>query len=177
MNLRDLVFTRDRGICAKCELDCDRIRRVYFRIWEPDAKKFYGQHVGFNGKVFWEADHIMERALHQDNSMGNMQTLCMVCHRRKTTLFMREQRSVAMVVRASTAIENQRRVEAERKAKEVDWDAIRESVERSKRHLNGVIDFVNQFIAERVAKNPDWPKAIEPVPADSHYDHPETYLY
>lgn len=94
-NMRLPVFERDLGICKSCGADCEKIKRVFWRILDTDAQAFYGQVVGFNGKVFWEADHVLERGAAGANTLENQQTLCMPCHRQKTNKFRQDRRKPA----------------------------------------------------------------------------------
>lgn len=87
--LRQMVAARDQCICAECGADCDKIKRIYWRYLDEDAQAFYGDLIGYNGRAFWEADHILERAAGGADDLGNLQTLCTQCHRRKTNWFMR----------------------------------------------------------------------------------------
>jgi 5-methylcytosine-specific restriction enzyme A len=81
-HLRERVFQRDRGICARCGLDCVAQLRYVKRLrgaartralreWKPGARK-----------SLWDADHIIpviEGGGECD--LSNMQTLCLKCHR------------------------------------------------------------------------------------------------
>jgi 5-methylcytosine-specific restriction protein A len=100
--LRRLVYKRDRGICAECGRDTEKITRVmgyarkslaeilgegswgnwyWFQAVAAKTLKtvgwYYGQHQ-------WEADHIVEVVRGGDSCLDNMQTLCLLCHKAKT---------------------------------------------------------------------------------------------
>ncbi len=84
LKLRKLAFERDRGICANCAADCEKIKRVYWAILDFDAQCWYGDILKSGGRVFWEADHIIEVVNNGSDSLRNLQTLCVACHRAKT---------------------------------------------------------------------------------------------
>lgn len=88
--MRRAAFERDQGICATCGADCRKIKRIYWRYLDEDAQMFYGDLVRFNDKVFWEADHVIERADGGQDVIENIQTLCRPCHVIKTKLARRE---------------------------------------------------------------------------------------
>lgn len=62
------------------------MKRVYWAILDYDAQQFYGEVVASDGKVFWEADHVIEVADNGSDSLPNIQTLCISCHAKKTKL-------------------------------------------------------------------------------------------
>jgi len=178
--MRGQVLERDNGICAKCKADCELIKRVYYRMDSVSARELYGKAVGFNGKVFWEMDHILERAVLVDNSLRNLQTLCMLCHREKTSRFMVERKSQSLVKWRDERLEKRREREIEeeyhreqaRLEKAAKTAPVESLNERKERHYDYVIDFVEAFIAKRRERNPDWPKAMEPIYWDSHPENP-----
>jgi hypothetical protein len=131
----------------------------------------------------------MERALFVDNSLGNMQTLCVECHRKKTTMFMRERSSQAMVLRRAGDMEVRRR-ETEMEARK---RQTRERLEEERRFRNEVaciereileaqgvkfaprdvgdrvqyvLDHVHAYIDGQIAENGDWPKTLQPIASD-----------
>jgi 5-methylcytosine-specific restriction enzyme A len=81
--LRDKVFARDKGVCAKC--GCDTVvlrrdmrkldfaaRRVFLREWKLRDG---------NRKSLWDADHIVPVAEGGGQcDLSNMRTLCLRCH-------------------------------------------------------------------------------------------------
>jgi 5-methylcytosine-specific restriction enzyme A len=102
--LRSAVLKRDKGVCACCGADTEKIQRVishaersydkftdglierrdwqdwpHYAIWP-----LFGR-MGFNrNQTFWEADHIIEVSNGGETSLDNIQTLCVPCHKAKT---------------------------------------------------------------------------------------------
>lgn len=58
--LRKAILARDKGICAKCGIDCT------------------------DWKHFWQADHIVPLAAGGSFEHSNVQTLCDECHKAKS---------------------------------------------------------------------------------------------
>ncbi len=101
-SLRRAVFKRDKGMCAGCGADTEKIRRLVSFAIESfegrDADPYgYGwgggdiwrifTAIGFNWnrlQTLWEADHIIEVSNDGETSLDNMQTLCVPCHKAKT---------------------------------------------------------------------------------------------
>ncbi len=72
---------RDRGVCADCGLDTDRLRRSL--SGRGRARKLRER--GFTPrKSLWELDHIVPLIDGGGHDVSNLQTLCAPCHRRKT---------------------------------------------------------------------------------------------
>lgn len=106
--LRHRVEKRDKGICALCGLDTKLIekglaelshlvdynhldkggREVVVELVKPldEVKKVLGIHKWDNRTSLWDADHIRE-VVNGGGECGleNMQTLCVWCHRAKTS--------------------------------------------------------------------------------------------
>lgn len=100
--LRHKVFERDRGICAACGANTLKIRRIlsglHHGFWNEEGQKhignlkawrWYADHlrVGRNRAIsgdLWDADHIVEVVRGGANSLENLQTLCVSCHKDKT---------------------------------------------------------------------------------------------
>lgn len=85
--LREQVFKRDRGICAKCTVDA---RAAFF-----DLKRARGTHrlrllerwglKRLNRKTLWDADHVVPVVEGGGEcDLGNIRTLCLICHRQET---------------------------------------------------------------------------------------------
>ena len=85
-HLRDRVLERDRGVCARCNLDClaefRRIKRLR-GVARLKALADWGQRAR---KSLWDADHIMPVVEGGGEcDLSNMRTLCLKCHRLHTT--------------------------------------------------------------------------------------------
>lgn len=107
--IRKAVLKRDKGICAGCGIDCEKVRRVMQAAfssahrWQAesgytwDAERMhtwlisqmlwalYGEKSTYG--TYWQADHIVEFKAGGEHSMENLQTLCTVCHKAKTAQF------------------------------------------------------------------------------------------
>ena len=98
--LRELVWERDRSVCALCRCDTDRLARV---LAVADRSLVYGRRVdsawlwvlpllGFSPfQSLWEADHIVP-VIKGGGACGleNIRTLCRPCHRKETAKLARE---------------------------------------------------------------------------------------
>lgn len=106
-HIRLYVYERDYGICCRCGVDAEKLRRILtsafnslttiYGISEDAAvqllKKYTGyiaaQRKAYDGIVpynpLWQADHIVEVADGGDHALENFQTLCTKCHSAKTT--------------------------------------------------------------------------------------------
>jgi 5-methylcytosine-specific restriction protein A len=73
---RKAVYARDRGVCAGCGLDTKTITVGYAR-----------HHWGLpkSRKSVWDVDHIVPLKLEGTHDLDNLQTLCYLCHKHKTT--------------------------------------------------------------------------------------------
>jgi len=93
---RRRVFDRDKGVCAACGRDTIKLQKRVSRIFRKFKHKG-SMHIIYRIKRLtgldaaysvwdhpWEADHIVEQSAGGDSNMENLQTLCLVCHRRKT---------------------------------------------------------------------------------------------
>lgn len=120
--LRKCVFKRDKGVCASCRRDTTKIKAQIIQAikgvkltWKrmkaigdpifkrhryppmPDEKpknlKRLKKYFRRNG-LYWDADHI-QRVVEGGGSCGldNVQTLCKICHKRKTRRERRRQAS------------------------------------------------------------------------------------
>lgn len=85
LQLRAIVFRRDKGVCAECKADSEKVERVYHAIIGFEAKQVFCKATGYvEGWTFWDADHIQELADGGSDQIGNLQTLCLPCHKVKT---------------------------------------------------------------------------------------------
>jgi hypothetical protein len=93
--IRQFVFERDRGICAKCGLNCERlwIAIQWYSTWVADKPDFepcwrfvrqIGRRANLWPRCLWQVDHILAVSLGGDNHPSNLQTLCLECHGEKT---------------------------------------------------------------------------------------------
>lgn len=99
------VHKRDKGVCAKCGCDTDRLRRIFrwakqfSRDWQGQTGGVWGhwysalrsvaRELGFNGihsdGDFWQADHVHEVARGGWGcSLDKLRTLCTPCHKEET---------------------------------------------------------------------------------------------
>ena len=83
--VRDQVFLRDRGVCAICKKDMERLRLILERMsrQERDAHKMaWGMQ---HRRTLWDADHIVP-VIEGGGECGleNFRTLCFECHRKET---------------------------------------------------------------------------------------------
>jgi 5-methylcytosine-specific restriction endonuclease McrA len=79
------VFQRDKGVCAGCAADTEKIARVAYHT-KDDIWSIY-RAMGFNRnrhQTLWEADHMVEVSNDGETSLDNIQTLCVPCHKAKT---------------------------------------------------------------------------------------------
>lgn len=106
--LKRLVLERDRGVCAVCRQDCLKLRkeldglqrrakkRTYFpkinldrlRRWESRLLQLlrcgFDKHAVENGHALWELDHIDPQVRGGRNTLANVRTLCLSCHKEAT---------------------------------------------------------------------------------------------
>jgi 5-methylcytosine-specific restriction endonuclease McrA len=90
--LRAAVWDRDKGLCRTCGLDCTALDTLLGK-WRRSPKTRHlarraRQSLGLNKpyrRTTWDADHIV--AVKDGGGacgVGNVQTLCVWCHRKKT---------------------------------------------------------------------------------------------
>lgn len=92
--LRSQVFLRDRGVCAVCHLDTHKLRTELMTV-HGKARISLAEERGvqdwLNRKTFWDADHVIPVSsgggveLPSPQYLQNIQTLCIRCHRQKTS--------------------------------------------------------------------------------------------
>jgi hypothetical protein len=90
---RYYLYARDRGVCALCGCDTEKLSRVFKRC-RVDAQSWVLQALGF-GRVhtgsLWQADHIRECARGGwGEGIENYRTLCIASHKRETARLARE---------------------------------------------------------------------------------------
>ena len=95
--LREMVFRRDRGVCAECHRDCEALyKEVAKRFREPNYREalieleaegfdFRSRYYGITRGTLWQADHIVP-VIEGGGECGleNLQTLCTPCHKAAT---------------------------------------------------------------------------------------------
>ncbi|MEM7386617.1 MAG: HNH endonuclease signature motif containing protein [Verrucomicrobiota bacterium] len=57
-------------------------------VWVPSTNHRYGRE--YRRNTWWQADHIVEYAEEGPNTLANAQTLCSICHAKKTAAYARE---------------------------------------------------------------------------------------
>jgi 5-methylcytosine-specific restriction enzyme A len=81
--LRAQVFERDKGVCARCGLDTEAMRRDKRKL-DYRARKHFEKDWGLR-RHLWDADHIVPVAEGGGEcNLSNMRTLCLKCHREAT---------------------------------------------------------------------------------------------
>jgi 5-methylcytosine-specific restriction endonuclease McrA len=96
------AILRDKGVCARCGVDAKALRREYRGLVEDRgcaaARVEYLRRHPENpfplvyGRKWFEMDHIIEFAAGGSHLLANMQTLCIPCHKVKTTAFAKRPR-------------------------------------------------------------------------------------
>lgn len=85
--LREQVFVRDRGVCAKCGVDTEAMRK-HFRKLDYGARRQFLKEWKIKEswrRSLWDADHIVPVAEGGGEcDLANMRTLCLKCHRAAT---------------------------------------------------------------------------------------------
>src|SRR5579862_1875474 len=96
--LRNLVWKRDRGRCARCGLKCRDLEKSLSLLRQLLVRLGHSKAVGNlrsllkiqSRHTFWDADHIRPVAEGGGEcGLENMQTLCLWCHRDKTAAMLR----------------------------------------------------------------------------------------
>ena len=86
--LRDQVFARDRGICARCSIDTIAAYAALKRAKGPArvaGLRLYGMRTITTRRTLWDADHIRPVAEGGGQcDLTNLRTLCLLCHREAT---------------------------------------------------------------------------------------------
>ncbi len=80
--LREQVFLRDRGVCARCGLDTEALRKEKRKLDYAARRSFEKE---WGRRHLWDADHIVPVAEGGGEcDLSNMRTLCLRCHREVT---------------------------------------------------------------------------------------------
>ena len=86
--LRDQVFARDRGICARCSIDTIAAYAALKRARGTTriaGLHLYGMKSITTRRSLWDADHIRPVAEGGGQcDLDNLRTLCLLCHREAT---------------------------------------------------------------------------------------------
>ena len=86
--VRDLVFSRDRGVCALCAADTVSIYAALKRARgsaRTAGLSLYGLKTIASRRSLWDADHIRPVAEGGGQcDLDNLRTLCLPCHREVT---------------------------------------------------------------------------------------------
>ncbi len=81
--LREQVFARDQGVCGRCGVDTEALRRDKRKLDWKSRKQFERDWGG--RRNLWDADHIVPVAEGGGEcDLSNMRTLCLRCHREET---------------------------------------------------------------------------------------------
>ena len=100
--VRDLVFARDRGVCALCRTDTvaawASLKRSRGTARE-EALTMWGMASIRSRRSLWDADHVLPVAEGGGQcDLDNLRTLCLLCHREVTADLRRRLRAKAAVV-------------------------------------------------------------------------------
>ena len=85
--LREMVFARDRGVCAACGIDTLSLRRDMRKLDYAARREFLKKWRLREGsrKSFWDADHVVPVSEGGGQcDLSNMRTLCLLCHGKAT---------------------------------------------------------------------------------------------
>ncbi len=92
---RLLVKRRDKGVCARCGCDCQKVKRIVDALKHelhdrPAAHWLLGE-LGFTRTHLWEVHHKI--AVSEGGALcglGNLETLCIPCHNAETAALRRK---------------------------------------------------------------------------------------
>ena len=100
--LRRRVRKRDRGVCRTCGLDTNELRREI----QGRGRTRRLRELGFlPRRSLWELDHVVPLIEGGSHDAGNLQTLCVPCHRRKTADEARARAAQRSETRQAVALE------------------------------------------------------------------------
>ncbi len=86
--LREQVFARDHGVCARCGTDTEALRRDKRKL-DFIARRRFEKEWG-SRRNLWDADHIVPVVEGGGEcDLSNMRTLCLKCHREETAALRR----------------------------------------------------------------------------------------
>jgi hypothetical protein len=80
--LRKQLFQKEHGICQQCGRDCEALRKR-LRALGPEERRLERLRLGIPEVQtwLWEGHHIIPVAEGGTDLLGNMQTLCIFCHK------------------------------------------------------------------------------------------------
>lgn len=83
---RQLVFARDKGVCALCGLDCNRLYHELRRLdWRARRDRLRELGIPEHRTSYWDADHIVPVVEGGGEcDLDNYRTLCIPCHQEAT---------------------------------------------------------------------------------------------
>lgn len=93
---RRQTLKRDKGICAKCGLDCIAAWKIINHApatplaWSREnrgltwVEVFLGIRISPNRRSFWDANHIVPVSEGGTSDLNNLETLCILCHQKHT---------------------------------------------------------------------------------------------
>jgi hypothetical protein len=109
--LRRCLFARDRGVCACCGLNTLQLYHQFRTEMKPsETRKAVRECWKSRGwpvhrTSFWEADHILEVVNGGGEcDLGNYQTLCVPCHKKKTAQHAHERAAMRRLAKAQQAL-------------------------------------------------------------------------
>ena len=92
--LRQQVFERDRGVCARCGVDTEALRLARRKL-DYRARREFDRQWGARRQL-WDADHILPVVKGGGEcDLANMRTLCLLCHKVVTSQLRQERYSTA----------------------------------------------------------------------------------
>ena len=86
---RNVTESQKKTVAARQNYKC--ANRNY--ITNYDCPLWSGPRLGLFDEAGYEIDHIQEHCLTQDDSLENLQALCVSCHRVKTRRFMQRKKT------------------------------------------------------------------------------------
>lgn len=94
--LREQVFQRDHGVCARCGEDTEALRKSKRKL-DYQSRKQFEKDWG-SRRNLWDADHIVPVVEGGGEcDLSNMRTLCLKCHREMTAT-LRQRMAQAKIV-------------------------------------------------------------------------------
>jgi 5-methylcytosine-specific restriction endonuclease McrA len=98
-------FPREVGVKSQ--------KDIYEKEFYRFARKLLKDSLLSFGSSCWHADHITELAAGGKNELGNFQTLCLVCHKKKTRIFVQKGGAFSRKKRAKNNVQNEHEKDAQ----------------------------------------------------------------